>query len=189
MRGVGVHPPPSPARANFTLMTECTPESRGCYSVYSVVRPTTHRKTEKERQLADRSGGVGGGGEKSYDGKKAWSCIKNHLILSGLMSHLLFISVFYCFLQIVQCLKWLGRPPPPPTPFFNSLRTGLIQNYVQYFSHRLGLRQRLESRTMTNAASDVSLIEERLGSLSYSWELCPISCAICIKASDIALRI
>ncbi len=34
--GVGVHPPPSPARANFTLMTECTPESRGCYSVYSV---------------------------------------------------------------------------------------------------------------------------------------------------------
>ena len=29
-------PPPSPARANFTLMTECTPESSGCYSVYSV---------------------------------------------------------------------------------------------------------------------------------------------------------
>ncbi len=34
--GVGVHPPPSPARANFTLMTECTPETSGCYSVYSV---------------------------------------------------------------------------------------------------------------------------------------------------------
>jgi hypothetical protein len=32
-----VHPPPSPARANFTLMTECTPESSGCNSVYSVV--------------------------------------------------------------------------------------------------------------------------------------------------------
>jgi hypothetical protein len=32
-----VHPPPSPARANFTLMTECTPESCGCNSVYSVV--------------------------------------------------------------------------------------------------------------------------------------------------------
>ncbi len=31
-----MHPPPSPARANFTLMTECTPESSGCYSVYSV---------------------------------------------------------------------------------------------------------------------------------------------------------
>jgi hypothetical protein len=27
-RGVGVHPPHSPAQANFTLMTECTPESR-----------------------------------------------------------------------------------------------------------------------------------------------------------------
>jgi hypothetical protein len=31
-----VHPPPSPARANFTLMTDCTPESSSCYSVYSV---------------------------------------------------------------------------------------------------------------------------------------------------------
>ena len=30
-----MHPPPLPARANFTLMTECTPESSGCYSVYS----------------------------------------------------------------------------------------------------------------------------------------------------------
>jgi hypothetical protein len=35
-----VHPPPSPAWANFTLMMECTPESSRCYSVYSVVRPT-----------------------------------------------------------------------------------------------------------------------------------------------------
>ncbi len=34
-----MHPPPSPARANFTLMTECTPESTGCYSVYSVLVP------------------------------------------------------------------------------------------------------------------------------------------------------
>jgi hypothetical protein len=33
---MGVHPPPSPARANFTLITECTPESSGCNSVYSV---------------------------------------------------------------------------------------------------------------------------------------------------------
>jgi hypothetical protein len=32
-----VHPPPSPARANFTLMSECTPESSACYSVYSVL--------------------------------------------------------------------------------------------------------------------------------------------------------
>jgi hypothetical protein len=36
MRGGGRAPPPSPARANFTLMTECTPESSGYYSVYSV---------------------------------------------------------------------------------------------------------------------------------------------------------
>jgi hypothetical protein len=39
-RGVGVHPPPTPARANFTLITECTPESSGCNSVYSVVYTT-----------------------------------------------------------------------------------------------------------------------------------------------------
>jgi hypothetical protein len=34
-----VHPPPQPARATFTLMTECTPESNGCYSLYSVISP------------------------------------------------------------------------------------------------------------------------------------------------------
>ncbi len=40
-KGVGVHPTPSPARANFILTTECTPESSGCNSVYSVI--TTSR--------------------------------------------------------------------------------------------------------------------------------------------------
>ena len=33
-----MHPPPSPARSNFTLVTECTPESSRCNSVYSVVK-------------------------------------------------------------------------------------------------------------------------------------------------------
>ncbi len=36
-----MHPPPLPVSANFTLMTECTPESSGCNSVYSVDK--THR--------------------------------------------------------------------------------------------------------------------------------------------------
>ncbi len=31
-----MQPPPSPAWPNFDLMTECTPESRRYYSVYSV---------------------------------------------------------------------------------------------------------------------------------------------------------
>ena len=31
-----MHPPPSAARANFTLVIERTPESDCCYSVYSV---------------------------------------------------------------------------------------------------------------------------------------------------------
>ncbi len=38
--------------------------------------PATHRKTEKERQLADGRGGEGGGrGAESYNGKKAWPSI------------------------------------------------------------------------------------------------------------------
>jgi hypothetical protein len=36
MRGGGRAPPTLTSRANFTLMTECTPKSSGCYSVYSV---------------------------------------------------------------------------------------------------------------------------------------------------------
>jgi hypothetical protein len=36
-RGWACTPPPSPAWANFTLMSECAPESSRCYSVYSVV--------------------------------------------------------------------------------------------------------------------------------------------------------
>jgi hypothetical protein len=36
-------PPTSPAQANFTLMTECTPESRRYYSVYSVDRTVSAR--------------------------------------------------------------------------------------------------------------------------------------------------
>jgi hypothetical protein len=44
-----VHPPPSPARANFTLMTECTPESSGCYSVYSVEGTLTKKKDRLDK--------------------------------------------------------------------------------------------------------------------------------------------
>jgi hypothetical protein len=35
IKGGGRTPPPSPAQPNFTLMTECTPESWRCYSVIS----------------------------------------------------------------------------------------------------------------------------------------------------------
>ncbi len=48
-----------------------------------LARPSTHKKTEKERQLADRRGGGGGVGEEpNHTTKKAWSSI-NHSILSG----------------------------------------------------------------------------------------------------------
>ncbi len=36
MTGGGLAPPTLTSQANFTLMTECTPESRRYYSVYSV---------------------------------------------------------------------------------------------------------------------------------------------------------
>ncbi len=46
-------------------------------------RPAMHRKTEKDRQLADgREWGGGVGGGKSCDREKAWSSM-NHSILSG----------------------------------------------------------------------------------------------------------
>ncbi len=46
-------------------------------------RPATHRKTEKERQLADGRGrGRGWRGVESYDRKKVWSSI-NHSKLSA----------------------------------------------------------------------------------------------------------
>ncbi len=33
LKGAGVHPPPSPARADFSIMIECTPEIGNCHSV------------------------------------------------------------------------------------------------------------------------------------------------------------
>ncbi len=45
-----MHPPPSPAQPNFTLMTVCTPLSRRYYSVYSVVAPIA-AKTDASRAL------------------------------------------------------------------------------------------------------------------------------------------
>ncbi len=41
VKGGGRAPPPLPARANFTLMMECTPEIGRYHSVYSVVSRTT----------------------------------------------------------------------------------------------------------------------------------------------------
>jgi hypothetical protein len=54
-------------------------------SPVSKLNPETHRKTEKERQLADEGVGGGGIGAESDDRKKAWPSI-NHSILSGQFS-------------------------------------------------------------------------------------------------------
>jgi hypothetical protein len=45
------------------------------------IAPLSHRKTEKERQLADERRVGGGRGAKAYDVEKAWSSI-NHSIFS-----------------------------------------------------------------------------------------------------------
>ncbi len=49
-----MHPPPSPAWSNFTLMMECTPESNCCYSVYSVdgtIQRVTSGSTRPEKNV------------------------------------------------------------------------------------------------------------------------------------------
>ncbi len=52
-----MHPPPSPARANFTLMIECTPESNCYYSVYSVTLASwTHTEHKKIAGRGDFQG-------------------------------------------------------------------------------------------------------------------------------------
>ncbi len=56
VKGGGRAPPPLPASANFTLMTECTPESSGCNSVYSVAVPINrHRKSCDVYSPAERA--------------------------------------------------------------------------------------------------------------------------------------
>jgi hypothetical protein len=47
--------------------------------LHPLLPPSTHRKTEKEKQFAEVRGWEGA---KSYDGEKAWSSI-NHSILSA----------------------------------------------------------------------------------------------------------
>jgi hypothetical protein len=53
-----VHPSPSPAWANFTLMIECTPESSVCYSMYSVVSSVLNHtfvpEEDKDREREER---------------------------------------------------------------------------------------------------------------------------------------
>ncbi len=46
-------PPPSPVRANFPIMMECTPESGHCHSMYSVYQTLIegmYDKTHREKQ-------------------------------------------------------------------------------------------------------------------------------------------
>ncbi len=48
-KGGGRAPPIAPARANFTIMTECMPESSCSYSVYSV--PQTNKTPAAKKQI------------------------------------------------------------------------------------------------------------------------------------------
>ena len=61
IKGGGRAPPTLTSQANFTLMTECRPESSGCNSVYSVPPPI--RKQEQERRLAGNSAAELKGGD------------------------------------------------------------------------------------------------------------------------------
>ncbi len=62
-------------------------------------RLATHRKTEKERQLADVRGGEGGGhGAESYDRKRLWPSI-NHSILSEFLHNTIYKPAYKCSLS------------------------------------------------------------------------------------------
>jgi hypothetical protein len=54
IKGGGRAPPPSPARENFTLMIECTPEISGYYSVFL----TYHLSLEMQNCLTLESSGA-----------------------------------------------------------------------------------------------------------------------------------
>ncbi len=66
----------------FSLSYDLAPPTPILLSAVSKLDRGSHRKIEKERQLADGRWGRSGGGAKSYDGEKAWSSI-NHSILSA----------------------------------------------------------------------------------------------------------
>ncbi len=53
-RWEGVHPPASPGWADFTIMTEYTPESGHFHFVYSVVIPGTFAKEQTRRDLLQK---------------------------------------------------------------------------------------------------------------------------------------
>jgi hypothetical protein len=57
MRGGERAPPPSQARTDFTLITECTPESSGCYSVYSVELPILQRHRVRTTEYTQSGNG------------------------------------------------------------------------------------------------------------------------------------
>ncbi len=73
--------------------------------------PATHRKTEKERQLADGRGGEGGGGAKSYESEEALSSI-NHSIFSEDSCLKLSKRFLHCFscksvtYTVIQNMYW-----------------------------------------------------------------------------------
>ncbi len=68
MRGGRAPPPPFPARANFTLMTECMPVSSGCnISNISQLEILLARKDVSQ-------GWEGGGRGKGGRGAGGWGC-------------------------------------------------------------------------------------------------------------------
>jgi hypothetical protein len=70
--GAGVKPEPSPARADFSIVMECTPEIGHCQSVGTLwTRARRNRRREKQRLnltgTVNTTGGTEGG--KSQPGK------------------------------------------------------------------------------------------------------------------------
>ncbi len=101
-----MHPPPSPARAYFTLMIECTPESSGYYSVYSVaetpqppppIRP--HLDSYSRTLLTSKEG-------------------RRHLFVPPELAPQIPLNVerLYCKRPILWLASSKILTPPPPSP-------------------------------------------------------------------------
>ncbi len=106
-RGWACTLPPYPATANFTLMTECTPESSGCNSVYSVVH-STH--TDSRLLLYS-----------PYFYPLPLLSSSFSLLFSRLLSSCLISSPPLLFVSFPPSSPYPSNPPPPLFPFLFSL--------------------------------------------------------------------
>ncbi len=140
----------------------------------SEARPATHRKTEKERQLDDGSGGA-----QLYDAEKAWPSI-NHSILSAWL--LLPLSPAPGAGDCSPSIKWfvedqafppsydLTPPPPPPPSKLDRPHTGRLRKRDNLLTGE-GILRRRESLALCKLFNTLCLASLPLSPATRCWQL------------------